>query len=112
MPDRYAVWLDRDVIGATGPEAGTFLQGQLSQDVLALPDRGTAWSWLLAPTGKVEALVRVTRLADDDWLLDTDLGWGQPVIERLNRFKLRTKVELSRPLLAGPRPAGQRRRRR
>ena len=53
-----------------------------------------AWSWLLAPTGKVDALVRVTRLSTDDWLLDTDEGWGEAVLARLNRFKLRTKVEM------------------
>jgi len=74
VPEQYAVWLDRDVVEATGPEAGTFLQGQLSQDLLALGDGTSAWSWVLAPTGKVDALVLVTRL---------------------NRFKLRTKVELS-----------------
>jgi tRNA-modifying protein YgfZ len=94
VADRYAVELDRDVVLATGPETASFLQGQLSQDVLALPDGGSAWSWLLAPTGKVDALVRVTRLGADDWLLDTDAGWGEAVLARLNRFKLRTKVEL------------------
>jgi folate-binding protein YgfZ len=95
VPDRYAVWLDRDVVGASGPEAGTFLQGQLSQDVLALAEGESAWSWVLAPTGKVDALVRVIRLADDDWSLDTDGGWGPALLTRLNRFKLRTKVELA-----------------
>jgi folate-binding protein YgfZ len=91
----YAVWLDRDVVAAVGPDAGTFLQGQLSQDILALPDGGSGWSWLLAPTGKVDALVRVSRLAGDDWVLDTDRGWGEAVVTRLNRFKLRTKVDLT-----------------
>jgi folate-binding protein YgfZ len=91
----YAVWLDRDVVAATGPDASTFLQGQLSQDLLALPAGGSTWSWLLAPTGKVDALVRVSRLAGDDWVLDTDRGWGESVVTRLTRFKLRTKVELT-----------------
>jgi folate-binding protein YgfZ len=91
----YAVWLDRDVVSASGPDAATFLQGQLSQDILALADRGSAWSWLLAPSGKVDALVRVSRRAADDWVLDTDRGWGDAVITRLTRFKLRTKVELT-----------------
>jgi folate-binding protein YgfZ len=95
VPEQYAVWLDRDVVEATGPEAGTFLQGQLSQDLLALGDGTSAWSWVLAPTGKVDALVRVTRLSGEDWLLDTDGGWAEALVTRLNRFKLRTKVELS-----------------
>jgi folate-binding protein YgfZ len=95
VPEPYAVWLDRDVVAAVGPDAASFLQGQLSQDILGLPAGGSAWSWLLAPTGKVDALVRVSRLANDDWVLDTDRGWGETVITRLTRFKLRTKVELS-----------------
>lgn len=78
MPDRYAAWLDRDVVAVTGPDAGSFLQGQISQDVLALDgDKDTVWSWVLSPMGKVDALVRVTRLSPDSWLLDTDGGWGK-----------------------------------
>jgi folate-binding protein YgfZ len=94
MPDRYAVWLPRDVIGAEGPESGSYLQGQLSQDVLALAPGASAWSWVLAPTGKVDALVRVVRLDETRWLIDTDTGWGQALLDRLARFKLRTKVDL------------------
>jgi folate-binding protein YgfZ len=80
-------------MAVTGPEAGTFLQGQLSQDVLAMTPDSSAWSWVLAPTGKVDALLRVTRRSDEEWLLDTDGGWGEALLTRLNRFKLRTKVE-------------------
>lgn len=93
MAESYAVWLDRDVLSAKGPDAGTYLQGQLSQDVLAIPANGSAWSWLLSPQGKVDALVRVTRRSDDDWLIDTDGGFGEAVLTRLNKFKLRSKVE-------------------
>jgi folate-binding protein YgfZ len=95
VPEQYAVWLDRDVIEVTGPESGSFLQGQLSQDVERLAVGTSAWSWVLAPTGKVDALVRVTRVADDRWLLDTDRGWGEALLTRLNRFKLRTKADLA-----------------
>jgi tRNA-modifying protein YgfZ len=94
VPEPYASWLERDVVRADGAEAGAFLQGQLSQDVLALGDGAYAWSWVLAPNGKVDALVRVIRLSESDWLMDTDRGWGEPLLERLNRFKLRTKVSL------------------
>jgi tRNA-modifying protein YgfZ len=95
VPDRYAAWLDRDVVAVTGPDAGSFLQGQISQDVLALDgDKDTVWSWVLSPMGKVDALVRVTRLSPDSWLLDTDGGWGESLVNRLNRFKLRTKLDV------------------
>jgi tRNA-modifying protein YgfZ len=114
VPDVYAVWLPRDVIEAGGAESGSYLQGQLSQDVLALAAGTSTWSWVLAPTGKVDALVRVVRLDDTRWLMDTDRGWGSALLGRLNRFKLRTKVELSESELSvvgirgGPAPAAVR----
>lgn len=95
MPDPYAVWLDRDTVSSSGPEAASFLQGQLSQDVEALSAGESAWSWVLSPQGKIDALVRVTRLSGDHWVIDTDRGWGEPLVQRLNRFKLRTKVEFA-----------------
>lgn len=96
MPEgsTYAVWLDRDVVEAVGEEAEAFLQGQLSQDVLGVRDGASAWTWVLSPQGKVDALARVTRVSPDRWLLDTDSGWGETMVARLNRFKLRTKVTI------------------
>ena len=92
--DGGAVRLPRDVVRVHGPDALSFLQGQLSQDVEALADGGSAWSLLLQPQGKVDALVRVTRLAADDHLLDVDGGYGDRVLERLLRFKLRVKADM------------------
>lgn len=94
MPDGRAVWLDRDVIEVTGEESGAYLQGQLSQDVLAIGDGDSVWSWVLSPQGKVDALTRVTRLSPDRWVLDTDRGWGDALVARLNRFKLRTRATI------------------
>lgn len=85
----------RQAVIAEGPEATSFLQGQLSQDIEALAPGETAWSLLLQPQGKIAAWLRVTRRADDEWLLDTDTGWAEVIIKRLTRFKLRTKCELS-----------------
>lgn len=88
-----AVRILRDVVTATGPEAAGYLQGQLSQDVAGLPVGATARTFVLAPQGKVVAWLRVTRTADDAFLLDTEVGAGQGVFDRLQRFKLRTKVD-------------------
>ena len=84
----------RDVLLVSGPDAESFLQGQLSQDITALAPTQSAWSFVLQPQGKVDALVRVTRTKDDGWLLDVDGGYGEAVAARLNRFKLRVKVEI------------------
>ncbi|HEX9970350.1 MAG TPA: glycine cleavage T C-terminal barrel domain-containing protein [Acidimicrobiales bacterium] len=89
-----AVWLGRDVLRMEGPDAVSFLQGQLSQDVAAVAVGDSAWSFLLQPQGKVDALVRLTRTDDDEVVLDVDAGWGDAVLARLNRFKLRVKVEI------------------
>jgi len=95
VAERCWLVLGRDVVVVRGPEAGAYLQGQLSQDVAGLGEGGHAWSWLLAPTGKVDALVRVGRLGAEEWVLDTDAGWGRAVAERLERFKLRTKADVA-----------------
>lgn len=93
--DVAAVALDRDVILVEGPEAATYLHGQLSQDIEGLAVGESAWSFLLEPTGKVESHLRVSRLADDRFVLDTEAGFGEPTRASLDRFKLRTEVELS-----------------
>ncbi len=85
-----AIRRSRDVLRVAGPDARTYLQGQLSQDVDALAVGSAADTFVLQPTGKVEAWMRITRLADDAYLLDVDPGWGEAVLTRLTRFLLRT----------------------
>lgn len=97
-----AVPIARDVVRVAGPDAVSYLQGQLSQDVAGLGTGASfgaaagssAWSFVLQPTGKVEAWVRVTRLSDDEVLLDVDGGHGEAVLTRLRRFLLRTKADV------------------
>ena len=85
-----AVRRPRDVVAVVGPDARTYLQGQLSQDVEALEVGGSAETFLLQPAGKVDAWMRVSRLADDHFLLDVEDGFGPQVVARLTRFLLRT----------------------
>jgi folate-binding protein YgfZ len=92
--DLGAVRCARDVVRVAGPDAEAYLQGQLSQDVAALDVRASAWSFVLQPAGKVDAWVRVTRLAEDAFVLDVDAGHGEAVLARLRRFLLRTKADV------------------
>jgi folate-binding protein YgfZ len=62
--------------------------------VEALAEGASAPTFLLQPTGKVDAWLRATRLGVDAVLLDVDSGWGEAVHARLRRFLLRTKAEL------------------
>jgi len=86
--------VNRDRVRVAGPDAEAFLQGQLSQDVTTISVGESKLSFLLQPQGKVDALLTVHRLAGDEFLLETDEGWGEVVVTRLNRFKLRTKADI------------------
>jgi len=85
--------LSRDVVRVTGPDAAGYLQGQCSQDVGALADGAAAEALLLSPQGKVEVYLRVSRLGGEEYVLDTDAGFGEVMMARLQRFRLRVKVE-------------------
>ena len=84
----------RDALRVFGPDAASYLQGQVSQDVEGLAVGSSAESLLLSPQGKVEASVRVTRTDEDAFVIDTDGGWGEAVEARLRRFKLRVKADI------------------
>ncbi|MGH9280461.1 MAG: YgfZ/GcvT domain-containing protein [Acidimicrobiales bacterium] len=91
--DAGAVWLPRDFVSVTGPDALAFMQGQLSQQI-DMPAGESTWALLLQPQGKMVALLRVLREAEDRFVLDTDEGFGPVVADRLIKFKLRVKAEI------------------
>jgi folate-binding protein YgfZ len=90
------VALERDVVRVAGPEAESYLQGQVSQDVAALGAGASAWTLVLQPQGRIDAWGRVTRVAEDEFVLDTDGGFGEALAARLVRFKLRVKADVDR----------------
>lgn len=92
--DVAAFACDRDVLRVSGPDAVSFLQGQVSADVAALVVGDSTWSLLLGPQGKVVSWLRVTRTGDDDLLMDVDAGWGETTEARLRRFLLRVEVRI------------------
>jgi folate-binding protein YgfZ len=85
---------ERDVVRAAGPDVASYLQGQTSQDLAALSPGASAWALVLQPQGKLDAFVRAQRTGEHEFLLVTDAGVGASLVARLNRFKLRTKVQV------------------
>lgn len=83
-----------DLVIATGPDARSYLQGQLSQDLDGLGPGETAESLVLTPQGKLDAYVRV-RIDADRISLIVASGYGAALVERLARFRLRVKVEVA-----------------
>lgn len=84
----------RDVLQVRGPDAASYLQSQLSQDIRPLQVGQSTWSFLLQPTGRIEVLLRLWRTSDDTFVLDTDEGFGDVLVARLNRFKIRVKADI------------------
>ncbi len=85
----------RDVIRASGADAVTYLQGQMSQDLGAMAVGSSAWSLLLQPQGKLTAMLHVTRVGAEEFVLTTDVGTGDEALARLQRFRLRVDCELT-----------------
>lgn len=85
----------RDLVSVVGPDAATYLQGQLSQDVAGLAVGDSTWTFVLAPQGKVEGWGRITRVADDAFEVLVDAGAGEAWEARLRRFLLRTKADIT-----------------
>lgn len=84
----------RDVVAVAGPDAAGYLQSQTSQDLRPLQVGDSAWTFLLQPTGRIDVLARVWRVGDDRFVLDTDAGFGDALVARVNRFKIRVKADV------------------
>lgn len=101
MPD----FLDpqaRDVVVVTGPDAASYLQSQVSQELRPMQVGDSRWSLVLEPTGKVTALVRITRTGDQEFELETDAGYGDGLAARLRKFMIRVDAQIElRPAADG-----------
>ena len=86
----------RDAVLVTGADAVPYLQGQISQDIEAVTPGASAWSLVLAPQGKVDAWFRLTRGTGGSFVLDVDHGFGETLVARLERFRLRVDVSFER----------------
>ena len=84
----------RDAIRVSGPDAVTYLHSQVSQDLRPLAVGASTWAFLLQPTGRVDALVRISRRGDDEVVIDTDAGFGEAVAARILRFRIRVRAEI------------------
>ena len=94
----------RDEVRVSGRDALTYLQGQVSQDLLPMQVGEQRWTFVLAPNGRVEVLARVRRTGDAEFVLDTDAGFGEQLAARLARFKIRVQVDID-PVASSEEPA-------
>lgn len=82
------------VISVSGTDAVDFLQGQLTQDVAQLPERGYLLSAWCNPKGRVFVTIRLFRLNDAIGLAVPE-NIAEAVSKRLAMYRLRSKVEIA-----------------
>jgi hypothetical protein len=78
----------------SGPDAGDFLQAQLTGDINDIGPGITRISGYCNPKGRLLAIFRILR-EGDDFLLLTDSDILPNILQRLQMYVLRTKVHLA-----------------
>jgi folate-binding protein YgfZ len=86
----------RDFVALRGPDAASYLQAMVSNDVEALGPGDSCDALLLTPRARVIAPMIVFRRAPDDFLLLTENGLGERIRSTLlrSRFGAKCDVEL------------------
>ena len=85
----------RDVVVVEGGDAESYLHSQVSQAVAGMAPGEQRWTFVLQPAGKIDVLARITRTDDARFELDTDAGFGDELLARLERFKIRVDATLT-----------------
>ena len=85
---------EREFVRVAGPDARDYLQRMVSNDVEALQIGDACPALLLTAKGRVIATLVVWRRGDEDYLLLTEPGLGDPVRDLLTRMRLRAKCEI------------------
>jgi tRNA-modifying protein YgfZ len=85
---------DRTVVEVKGPDAATFLQGLITNDVTRAKDGRATYAALLTPQGKVIHDFFVVPVPDGFWL-DCVKANAPDLAQRLKKYKLRAKVTIT-----------------
>lgn len=93
--------IERDVVIARGDDAQDHLNSQLTQDIASLEVGESAWSFLCDPKSEIIALLRVTRTEPTVFAMDTEVGFGSRILERIDGFLFRMDVSFEAGVWSG-----------
>jgi folate-binding protein YgfZ len=85
----------RSYVGVRGPEAASYLNRMVSNEVEALEVRDSCEALLLTPKARIVATLVVLRRAQDDYLLLTEPEAGERVARELLRSRFTAKCEIA-----------------
>ena len=86
--------LDRAFITVAGPDAVSFLDNLLTQNVTGIHESGPRYAALLTPQGKVIADMMLWP-TDDGFVVETGPARASDLLRRLTMYKLRAQVDVS-----------------
>jgi aminomethyltransferase len=90
----HAALRPRSYVAVTGPDAASYLERMLSNEVAAVPVGGACEALLLTAKARVVAPMVVWRRAEDDFLLLTEPEAGERLARELLRSRFAAKCEI------------------
>ena len=85
---------ERCLISLAGSDARVFLQGLITADISGLPVNEATYAALLTPQGKILFDFFVIREEEDRYLIDCPCPQRDPLLKRLQFYKLRAKIDV------------------
>jgi folate-binding protein YgfZ len=81
-------------VAVRGAEAADYLEGQLTNEVEALEPGDGCYAALLDRKGHMQGDMRLLRLADDAFELETETEAGDAIVRHLSMYKIGREVEV------------------
>lgn len=86
---------ERAVIDIEGPESAEYLQGQITNDAEAITPGSGCYALLLDRKGHVQADMRLLRLDEGEFQIDTARAAGPGLLKHLRTYMIGRKVEIT-----------------
>jgi folate-binding protein YgfZ len=86
--------LDRSLISVSGPDAPTYLQSMLTNDVERVSPGGGIYALLLTPKARIIADLEVFGVGEGEYVLGAPMEAREAVLHALLRSRFRSKVDL------------------
>ena len=91
---KFVALLDRAVLEVTGPDAGEFLQGLITNDLEKIKEKGSLFAALLTPQGKINYEFFIVPTSEG-YYLEMAKGGIEELYKKFSLYKLRANVEIA-----------------
>lgn len=86
---------ERSLIAVTGPDGGEFLQGQVTNETEELEAGHGRYAALLDRKGRIQSDMRVLRIGDGEFWLESEAAPGAGLLKHLSMYKIGRDVEVT-----------------